>query len=159
MLRLFIFCLAAAWGLSLVLPGRSVVPTSAPGRVTTPSEPARDTELQREANGHFYVYAKVNGQLVRFVVDTGATIVALNREDAERVGIDVNPANFQVVGEGASGLVRGQNIKIGSIEVDGKLVNDVDGVVLADSSMSLLGQTYLSRLTEVKMSGEYMILR
>src|SRR5690349_13789877 len=117
MFRLLIFCLAAAWGISLMLPGKSLTPTSAPERVTTPSEPAHDTELQRDANGHFYVHAKVNGQLVRFIVDTGATIVALNQEDAERVGIPVNPANFQVVGEGASGLVRGQNIKIGSIEV------------------------------------------
>ena len=53
----------------------------------------------------------------------------------------------------------GENVKLGSIEVDGKLANDVEGVVLADSSMSLLGQSYLSRLNEVRMSGEYMILR
>jgi len=55
--------------------------------------------------------------------------------------------------------VRGQSVNIDSIEVDGKLVNDVDGVVLADSNMSLLGQSYLSRMGEVQMRGDYMVLR
>ena len=159
MIRLLFFCLAAVWVIGLMLPDGNRSPKGQPVRVTTPSEAPRDTELEREANGHFYVHAKVNGQLVRFVVDTGATIVALTQEDAERVGLDVDPAKFRIIGEGASGAVMGENVKLGSIEVDGKLANDVEGVVLADSSMSLLGQSYLSRLNEVRMSGEYMILR
>ena len=80
MLRLFFFCLAATWVIGLMLPSRIAFPKGEPVRVTTPSEAPHDTELQREANGHFYVHAKVNGQLVRFVVDTGATVVALTRE-------------------------------------------------------------------------------
>src|ERR671913_1996463 len=74
-----------------------------PHRVTTPSEPRKVTELERSSSGHFYTHAKVNGQLVRFLVDTGATGVALTVADAERVGIDVNPASFEIVGEGAAG--------------------------------------------------------
>jgi aspartyl protease family protein len=160
MLRLFVFCLAAVWVVGLMLPDNDALPPAGdPVRATTPSEPPRDTELQREGNGHFYVHAKVNGQLVRFVVDTGATSVALTEEDAERVGIHVDRPNFEIVGEGAAGPIRGQRVQIGSIEVEGKLVNDVRGAVLEGSSMSLLGQSYLSRLTEVKMAGEYMVLR
>lgn len=160
MIRLLVFCFAAVWALSFMLPSKSGLPPAGEAmRVTIPSEPRRDTELRRENNGHFYVHAKVNGQLVRFVVDTGATIVALTEEDAERVGLKVNPATYQIVGEGAGGAVRGQVVTLGSIEVEGKLVNDVEGVVLEGGSMSLLGQAYLSRLTEVKMSGEYMVLR
>ena len=160
MFRLFVVCLAATWLVSLMLPSNHPAPEAgAAVRVTTPSEPRRDTELQREGNGHFYVYAKVNGQLVRFLVDTGATMVALTVDDAERAGLKVNPATFQIVGEGAGGPVRGQDVTIGSIEVEGKLINDIEGVVLEGGSTSLLGQAYLSRLTEVKMSGEYMILR
>jgi predicted aspartyl protease len=48
---------------------------------------------------------------------------------------------------------------IDSIELDGKLVNDVRGVILENSSRSLLGQSYLSRLHEVQMRGETMVLR
>ena len=160
MFRLFLFCLGAVWVVGLMLPSDEAVPPAGEAvRVTTPSEPSRDTELQREGNGHFYVHAKVNGQLVRFVVDTGATSVALTEDDARRAGIKVDRQDYQIVGEGAGGPVRGQRVQIGSIEVEGKLVNDISGAVLEGASISLLGQSYLSKLTEVKMAGEYMVLR
>ena len=130
-----------------------------PHRVTTPSEPRKVTELERSPSGHFYTHAKVNGELVRFLVDTGATGVALTVEDAERVGIKVDPSSFEVVGEGASGLVRGQLVILDSVEVEGKLVNDVRGAVLEGSNLSLLGQSYLTRMGEVQMTGDYMLLK
>lgn len=157
--RLFAFIFIFGFGITLLIPDHSPTRGGNPHRITTPSEPPRETELERSSSGHFYTYAKVNGELVRFVVDTGADVVALTREDAERVGVGVDPSTFEVIGEGASGPVRGARVKIGSVEVDGKLVNDVNGIVLADSSLSLLGQSYLSQLTEVKMSGDYMVLR
>ena len=99
------------------------------------------------------------GELVRFVVDTGASAVALTAEDAERAGIKFSPSEYEYIGEGASGAVRGKLVTIGEIDVDGKKVEDVRGAVLADSKMSLLGQSYLSRMGEVQMSGDYMVLR
>ncbi|HEX6742194.1 MAG TPA: TIGR02281 family clan AA aspartic protease [Sphingomicrobium sp.] len=157
--RLVAFIFVVVFGITFMLPGHSPGRSGNPHRVTTPSEPARDTELERSPSGHFYTHAKVNGELVRFIVDTGADVVALTRDDAERVGLAVDPSRFEVIGEGASGPVRGARVKIDSIEVDGKLVNDVDGIVLADSSLSLLGQSYLSRISTVQMSGDYMVLR
>jgi aspartyl protease family protein len=116
--------------------------------------------LEREDNGHFYTHAKVNdAELINFVVDTGSSLVALTVEDAERLGIPVDPAEFTVVGEGASGLVRGKEVMLKSVEVDGKGVEDVRGVVLEGSRLSLLGQAYLSRMGEVEMSGDYMVLK
>jgi aspartyl protease family protein len=157
--KLVAFILVFGLTLGYLLPGHSPASSGNPHRVTTPSEPPRETQLERSPSGHFYTYAKVNGEFVRFVVDTGADVVALTREDAERLGIKVDPSSFEVVGEGASGPVRGAPVRIDSIEVDGKLVNDVQGIVLADSSLSLLGQSYLSRIQEVKMTGDYMVLR
>src|SRR5688572_27740936 len=76
-----------------------------------------ETVLEREANGHFYTHAKVNGsELVHFVVDTGATVVALTVDDARRIGISVDPSEFTVVGEGASGPVRGKDVMLESVE-------------------------------------------
>jgi aspartyl protease family protein len=119
-----------------------------------------ETVLERESNGHFYTHAKVNDdELVHFVVDTGATVVALTIDDARRLGISVDPAQFTVVGEGASGLVRGKEVMLKSVEVDGKRVENVSGVVLEGSRLSLLGQAYLSRMGEVEMSGDYMVLK
>ena len=118
-----------------------------------------ETRIRRHENGHFYVHAMVNGQLVHFLVDTGATGVALTADDAERVGIPVSAAGFEVIGSGASGPVRGQHIELDEVELDGKRVENVDGVVAEGLEISLLGQTYLTRLQSVEMSGEYMILR
>ena len=157
--RLVVFFIGLGVAIGAFMPSGHPRGSGNPHRVSTPSEPAKETLLERGGSGHFYTYAKVNGELVNFVVDTGADVVALTVDDAQRLGIPVNPASFEVIGEGASGPVRGQNVTIDSIEVDGKLVNDVDGVVLADSSMSLLGQSYLSRMGEVQMRGDYMVLR
>jgi aspartyl protease family protein len=157
--RLLLFIVGLGVAIGAMMPSGPPRSSGHPHRVSTPSEPAKETRLERSDSGHFYTYAKVNGELVRFVVDTGADVVALTVDDAERLGIPVNPANFQVIGEGASGPVRGEPVTIDSVEVDGKLVNDVDGVVLADSSLSLLGQSYLSRMGEVQMTGDTMVLR
>jgi aspartyl protease family protein len=120
----------------------------------------RETVLEREGDGHFYTHAKINDSgLVHFVVDTGASVVALTVEDAERLGIPVDPSEFTIVGEGASGYVRGKDIILKSVEVDGKRVENVRGVVLEGSRLSLLGQAYLSRMGEVEMSGDYMVLK
>lgn len=118
-----------------------------------------DTLLEREANGHFYVHAKVNGELVRFLVDTGASGVALTEKDARRAGIDFSPAQFEEVAQGAAGPIRGKLVTIKSVEVDGKKVTNVRGAILQGSELSLLGQSYLSRIGEVEMRGDYMVLR
>lgn len=119
-----------------------------------------ETVLEREGNGHFYTHARVNdAELIHFLVDTGATVVALTVDDARRLGISVDPAEFTIVGEGASGFIRGKDVMLKSVEVDGKRVENVRGVVLEGSRLSLLGQAYLSRMGEVEMSGDYMVLK
>ena len=123
------------------------------------SEGGRETILEREGNGHFYAHAKINGQVVRFLVDTGASSVALTVKDAERIGVPFSRDSFTYVGEGAAGPVRGQLVTIPKVELDGKTVTNVRGVVLEGSELSLLGQSFLSRVGEVHMRGERMIIR
>ena len=120
----------------------------------------KETVLDRAANGHFYTHAKINDrELIHFIVDTGATVVVLTVEDAQRLGIPVNPAEFTIVGEGASGPVMGKDITLDSVEIDGKRVEHVPAAILEGSNLSLLGQAYLSRMGEVEMSGDYMVLK
>jgi aspartyl protease family protein len=118
-----------------------------------------DTHVRRSPNGHFFVNALVNGQPVRFVVDTGATTVALTEADARRAGVPFDPASFEVIGQGAAGPIRGEEMHLRSVELDGKERLHVRAVVIEGGDISLLGQTYLSRLNSVQMSGEEMILR
>jgi aspartyl protease family protein len=157
--KLFLYIVVIGIAIGVAMPGSRPGSSGNPHRVTTPSEPAKETQLERTESGHFYTYATVNGQLVKFIVDTGADVVALTPEDAERAGGKFNPADFDVVGEGAGGPIRGQPVMIDSIEIDGKLVNDVRGVVIENASRSLLGQSYLERMGEVQMRGSTMVLR
>lgn len=118
-----------------------------------------DTVLDRQPSGHFITIANVNDEAVRFIVDTGADTVALTMDDARRAHVDFDPNQFEVIGRGAAGDVRGQEVRIASIVLDGKRAEDVRGVVLEGSDYSLLGQTYLRRLSDVHISHDQMTLR
>jgi len=157
MTRALIPVLAIGAAIGLMFP--SSEPEAQPARPVQPGAPPPEVRLEREGNGHFYVHGEVNGQLARFVVDTGASMVALTMEDAERLGVPFNEADFEIVGTGASGPVMGQMVKLDRVVVEGREVRDVSGAVLDGLEISLLGQSFLSRIGTVEMNGEYMILR
>jgi len=115
-----------------------------------------ETTLDRAPNGHFYTQASVNGQALPFVVDTS---VALTVEAARQIGLYVDQSTFTTVGEGASGATRGMFVKLDKVEVAGRTVEHVDAVVLERLSVNLLGQSVLTRLGGVQMSGDKMVLR
>ena len=126
--------------------------------VATPERPV-ETVLERSGGGHFYTAVDVNDEPIRFLVDTGASTVALTVEDARRAHVVFDPAQFTVIGKGASGDVRGQEVRIASIVLDGKRASDISGVVLEHSDISLLGQSYLRHVGTVEIKGDQMRLR
>lgn len=119
-----------------------------------PDEP-RETVLERSGGGHFYADVEVNGELVRFLVDTGASGVALTEADAARVGIAFDPEEYEQVGMGAGGPVRGKFITLDKVSLDGKAAHDIEGAILEGGEISLLGQNYLARFS-VEMRGDTM---
>lgn len=140
-------------------PTAAATPSASTPSATEVEDVPRETVLDRESSGHFFTFADVNGEPVRFVVDTGADIVALTQEDARRVNVVFDPAKFDVVGQGASGDVRGQPVVLRDVVLDGKRVDDVHAVVLDGLGVSLLGQNYLRHLDSVSISGDRMTLR
>jgi aspartyl protease family protein len=158
MWKAFVAVVVVGAAIGLALPSGEKPPVAQATASPDDGQP-RETVLERERNGHFYVHAKVNGELVRFLVDTGASGVSLTVADAQRVGIPVDPSQFEYVGEGASGPIRGKLITLDEVDVDGKKVDHVSGAILEGSQLSLLGQSYLSRMGEVQMRGDYMVLR
>lgn len=115
--------------------------------------------LEREADGHFYADVEINGQPVHFVVDTGASGIALTQDDARRAGIYFASNEFTVVGRGASGDVRGATVSIDRARLGHKQVEDLGGIVMEGGGQSLLGQNFLSRFDSVEIRGDTMTLR
>ena len=100
----------------------------------------------------------MNGEPIRFVVDTGATIVALTEEDARRAGVRFDPGRYEMVGMGASGALRGQVVDLDTLSLDGKQVDRLRALVIAGLPVSLLGQNYLSHV-DMTVSGDRMTLK
>lgn len=144
--------------IGLSVPVVEVAPPVAAAPPAPQDEPV-ETVLDRTPNGHFLAIADVNDEPIRFVVDTGADTVALTMADARRAHIRFDPAQFEVVGRGAGGDVRGQPVRIASIILDGKRASDISGVVLEGADISLLGHSYLRKIHNVEISGDQMRLR
>lgn len=132
-----------------------------PKPVTTPAgNGIAEAELTRAPDGHFYAAALVNGQPIRFIVDTGATTVALTKRDAEALGIHSSAADFTGVGEGAAGKIAYRPVRLDWLAVGPLDARGVDAVVVnGDMRVSLLGQSWLKRVGTVTIEGDKMVLR
>lgn len=125
------------------------------------SEPRQGTEvvIERSSDRHYYTDVIVNGRPVHFMIDTGAGETALTEADAREIGLPVNSNNYEVIGDGASGMVRGQYVQLKSIDLNGIRQNDAKAVVVAGATVSLLGQPFLERVDEIVIRGGEMRLR
>ena len=114
-------------------------------------------EIARAPDGHFYLDAQVNGAQVHFLIDTGASMVALTPDDAQRAGIAL--PSERAVAQGASGAVEIVPVTIDRIAAGPLEARDVPGAVARELPISLLGQSFLSRVGNVQISGDRMVLR
>lgn len=113
--------------------------------------------LAADTRGHFITDGAINDKPVRFVIDTGATMVALPAADALRLGLDYRKGEVGLT-KTAAGVVpvyrvRFERVRLGGIEIAG-----VDGVVIEQGlDIALLGMSFLSRV-EMKNEGQLMTL-
>lgn len=114
-------------------------------------------ELVRDADGHFYAEAQVNGARIRFMVDTGASVVALTPADAQRAGIAL--PSERATARGAGGEVEVIPVTIERIALGPIEARDVRGAVAAELPVSLLGQSFMSQIGSVEIRGDTMVLR
>lgn len=115
-------------------------------------------ELTREADGHFYADVQVNGATLHMLVDTGATAIALSREDARSAGLATSIGMPEVVGRGADGDVHGEVATLDRVSLGQKTVEGLEAVVLNSGEQSLLGQSFLSKFDKVEIEGDRMLL-
>lgn len=136
------------------------------GRTLGTVVPGRGTEIapgmmrfQADDGGQFVVNAKVNGTAVRFLVDTGASGIALSRRDAQRLGFVDSKLDFNVPISTANGMTRGAPVRLDVLEVGPLTARGVRALVNeGDLDQSLLGMSYLSSLGRVEIRGDSLIL-
>ena len=116
-------------------------------------------ELQRNDDGHFYADVRINGAPIRMLIDTGASGIALSREDAQMAGLATSIGMTDVVGEGASGEVRGQWVHLDRVELGPLSASGLDAAILDGGQPSLLGQSFLRKFGKVQIEDDRMVLR
>jgi aspartyl protease family protein len=116
--------------------------------------------IDRESDGHYWTRADVDGTAVKFMVDTGASTVALTYRDAQRIGLNPETLDYRWEIRTAGGITHGaattlQSIRIGQVEVE-----HVDAMILKDGlEQSLLGMTFLGELYSYEFKQSQLIIR
>ena len=117
-------------------------------------------QVAKSPDGHYWAEANVNGHDVHFLIDTGATAVALTAADAQRLGFAPAGLNYAYQVTTANGPTLAAKVKLDSVAVAGAEVRDVDAFVIQSGLQnSLLGMTYLGRLSQFDATPTALILR
>ncbi|TPQ30168.1 TIGR02281 family clan AA aspartic protease [Bradyrhizobium guangdongense] len=138
--------------------------TTSPQRtiaVATPVQAGyRSLSIPRDARGHFQTEGRIDGQRIGFMVDTGASVVALNETSAARFGLRPARGDYNANVTTANGTIKAARTRLAMLEVGGIIVRDVDAMVLPDEALSenLLGLSFLSRLKRFEYANGQMVL-
>jgi aspartyl protease family protein len=152
---------AAHYAQKLTAPGAKAPATVTAAVVTPePTMSGRSYSVAKDERGHFQVEARIDGRRLEFLVDTGASVIALRMRDAARLGIHPVPRDFTAEVRTANGTVRAARTRLASVEVGGLTVRDVDALILPDDVLgeNLLGMSYLSRLRRFEFTSARLIL-
>jgi aspartyl protease family protein len=126
----------------------------------SPVAGSRAAFIDRENDGHFWARADVSGTQVKFMVDTGASIVALTYFDAQRLGLKPEELNFDSEIRTAGGVTYGAHVTLDSIRIGKVKVENVNAVILrTELEQSLLGMTFLGELNSYEVRQGQMIIR
>jgi aspartyl protease family protein len=125
--------------------------------VGTPVQQGRETRIPMAIDGHFWVEARLNGQKVRFLVDSGATMTTVDRQTALKAGVQVSPERDQFVRTG-NGIIRVSSGRAAELEVGGIRRSDVGLQVAESDDLNVLGMNFLSSLTRWGVEGRWLVL-
>jgi aspartyl protease family protein len=120
----------------------------------------RSLDIPRDARGHFQIDGRIEGQRVNFMIDTGASLVALNEKTAARFGLRPSRSDYNATVTTANGTIKAARTRLAMIELGGLVVRDVEALVLPDEALSenLLGLSFLSKLKRFEYANGKMVL-
>jgi aspartyl protease family protein len=120
----------------------------------------RSISIPRDARGHFQTDGRIDGQRIDFMVDTGASVIALNEKSAARFGLRPTPSDYKMTVSTANGTIKAARTRLAMVDIGGLIVRDVDAMVLPDEALSenLLGLSFLSKLKRFEYANGKMVL-
>jgi aspartyl protease family protein len=120
----------------------------------------RSVSIARDGRGHFQTEGRIDGQRVGFMVDTGASVIALNETSAARIGVRPSQNDYDATVTTANGKIKAARTRLAMVDVGGLIVRDVDAMVLPDEALSenLLGLSFLSKLKRFEFANGRMLL-
>lgn len=116
-------------------------------------------EVPMGDDGHYHLTAQINGTDLRFIIDTGASTIALGQGDARKVGIDPDALRYLGQAQTANGTVETATVMLSSVVIGDIKDDDVPALILrSELDTSLMGMSYLSRFARVSIEANRLIL-
>lgn len=133
----------------------------APARPKPPASIGSVVEIEAADNGHFNAEVEINGRPIEVMIDTGATMVALSYEDAERAGLLLNDSDFTSAVSTANGVARVAPVTLDRVSIGDITVRNVPAAVTERGRMrtSLLGMSFLHKLSRFDMRSGRLVMQ
>ncbi|OHV80559.1 TIGR02281 family clan AA aspartic protease [Ensifer sp. LCM 4579] len=127
--------------------------TSGPSPAAASYASSMGVVLEADRSGHFAGTFRINGRPETGLVDTGASVVAINSSAARRFGIAVGSLSFNARAQTANGVVEAAHVRLDRVEIGGISLKDVEAMVLPDKALSgtLVGMSFLGRLSSYRV--------
>jgi aspartyl protease family protein len=146
-------------------PAPAAATTTTAARRALPAETVaqagvRSLSIPRDGRGHFETEGRIDGQRIAFMVDTGASVVALNESSAARFGLRPSRNDYKATVATANGTIKAAPTRLPMVDIGGLIVRDVDAMVLPDEALSenLLGLSFLSKLKRFEYADGRMVM-
>tara|TARA_R110002020_G_scaffold34066_26_gene103744 strand:+ start:15979 stop:16668 length:690 start_codon:yes stop_codon:yes gene_type:complete len=133
-----------------------------PGRpVMVSDEFGPAVSIRKSLNGHFEAEGRINGEPVNFLIDTGATSIALSHDDALRIGFSDADLSYTLIINTANGKARAAAVRLDRVDVGSITRTGLRAMVAEPGQLdqSLLGMNFISSLTAIEMRRDEVILR
>jgi aspartyl protease family protein len=146
-------------------PARPAAPVSAnvaqSAPVAAPSSASAEAILEADRGGQYAADVEINGQRVRMLVDTGATMVVISYETASRLGLQVFSADYTMRAQTANGVAAVAPVTLREVTLGSIYLGDVKALVADRNAgpINLLGMSFLRRLASVEQRSGRLILR
>jgi len=124
----------------------------------SPGDGSGKIVMSADMRGHFYTSGNINGASVRFLVDTGASMISIGASDARRMGLDFNSGQ-KAIYQTANGQAVTSKVQLDTVQIGDVTLRNVDAVILqTEMPTALLGMSFLNRM-EMLREGSTMTLK